>query len=460
MPKFSSTPKGIGNMETQPDTNSSTLVVDGDAAIVMRVLHNHTILPYERLKSLVQQQLESEDSFEPVIAQIEKNKWVENTNQGARLTKTGLDWLEKQGGELDVEGEDIGSSELKKPYDVAKLKMEPKHLSVFQALRKIEKNEIYLNPEFQRAFVWDKTRQSRLIESILIRIPLPAFYLDATDQIKWNVVDGLQRLTTLFNYCRKQTFALTGMQFLNELEGLKFDKLPPQYKVLIEDDTQLLFYNLMPGTPIEAKYTIFSRVNTGGMQLTPQEIRHALNQGNVTILLNRMAKSDAFRLATDGVVESLRMSDRELILRALAFMLLGVDSYKDFKDQDTFLLHAMAELNKLTSDRLAHLEAEFFSSLDKVRTIFGRYSFRKFYSRGGRRSPLNKALFEVWVVTVRDYEKITLQAKKELIIDEFIEQLNEYDSPLGRAISSSTGSNTAVQSRFSEISTILRKVMA
>lgn len=447
-------------MGTQPDTNSSTLVVDGDAAIVMRVIHNHTILPYERLKFLVRQQLESEDSFEPVIAQIEVNRWIENTDQGVRLTNAGQNWLEKQGGELEVEGEDIGGGELKKPYDVAKLKMEPKHLSVFQALRKIEKDEIYLNPEFQRAFVWDETRQSRLIESILIRIPLPAFYLDATDQIKWNVVDGLQRLTTLFNYCRKQSFALTGMQFLSELEGLKFDNLPPQYRVLIEDDTQLLFYNLMPGTPIEAKYTIFSRVNTGGMQLTPQEIRHALNQGNVTILLNRMAKSDAFRLATDGVVESLRMSDRELILRALAFMQFGVACYKDFKDQDTFLLHAMAELNKLTLDQLSQLEAEFFSSLDKVRSIFGRFSFRKFNAREGRRSPLNKALFEVWVVSVRDYEKNVLVAKKELIIDEFINRLNEYGSQLARAISSSTGSNTAVQSRFSEIGSILRKAMS
>lgn len=447
-------------MGTQPDTNSSTLVVDGDAAIVMRVLHNHTILSYERLKSLVQQKLESDDSFEPVIAKIEKEKWVENTSQGVRLTNTGQDWLEKQGGELEVEGEDIGGGELKKPYDVAKLKMEPKHLSVFQALRKIEKDEIYLNPEFQRAFVWDETRQSRLIESILIRIPLPAFYLDATDQIKWNVVDGLQRLTTLNNYCRKQTFALTGMQFLSELEGLKFDDLPPQYKVLIEDDTQLLFYNLMPGTPIEAKYTIFSRVNTGGMQLTPQEIRHALNQGEVTILLNRMAKSDAFRLATDGVVESLRMSDRELILRALAFMRLGVARYRDFKDQDAFLLYAMAELNKLTSDQLSKLEAEFFASLDKVRSVFGRYSFRKFYERGGRRSPLNKALFEVWVMAVRDYEKSVLLQNKELIIDEFINRLNVNDSQLARSISSSTGSNAAVQSRFTEIEGLLKKVIS
>ncbi|MCP4696585.1 MAG: DUF262 domain-containing protein [Gammaproteobacteria bacterium] len=127
--------------------------------------------------------------------------------------------------------------------------MESRHLSVFQALRKIDKKEINLNPDFRRAFVWDEIKQSRLIESILIRIPLPAFYLDATNQIYWIVVDGLQRLTTLHRYCRKQTFALSGLQFLDELNGKRFDALPPKYKVLIEDDTSLLFYNLMPGTP-------------------------------------------------------------------------------------------------------------------------------------------------------------------------------------------------------------------
>lgn len=445
-------------MNTMLNRNSNTLVVDGDAAIVMRVLRNHTNLDYERLKSLVCQQLETEDSFTPVIEYIKQNKWVEDSSEGARLTEAGEVWLDKQGGELAVEEEDSGSNEPKKPYDVAKLKMEPKHLSVFQALRKIEKNEIFLNPEFQRAFVWDDIKQSRLIESILIRIPLPAFYLDATDQVKWSVVDGLQRLTTLYRYCREQKFVLTGLQFLTDLNNLSFNELPQQYKVLIEDDTQLLFYNLMPGTPIEAKFTIFSRVNTGGMQLTPQEIRHALSQGKITTLLGRMAKSDVFRTATEGVVESLRMGDRELILRGMAFMHLGVEKYKQFNELDAFLLHAMAELNKLPDEQLKKLEDDFFVSLDKVRSIFGRYAFRKFYQLNGRRSPLNKALFEVWVVSVRSYEKNTLLSNKKLIINAFLELLNEYGSSFARAISSSTGSSSAVSTRFTEIEQLLKKV--
>lgn len=451
-------------MDTIDKPNSQFLVVDGDAAIVMRILRNHTILSYDRLKFLAIHQLETDDSFEPVINFIKKHKWMDESNEGARLTEAGEQWLARQGGELDVEVEDFGGLVPKKPYDVAKLKMETKNVSVFQALRKIEKEEIVLNPDFQRAFVWDLTKQSQLIESILIRIPLPAFYLDATDQVSWNVVDGLQRLTTLYRYCRKQGFALSNLQFLTELNNLKFDQLPKQYKVLIEDETQLLFYNLMPGTPVEAKFTIFSRVNTGGLQLTPQEIRHALCQGKVTLLLGQMAKSNKFRIATEGVVESLRMGDRELILRVLAFMHLGVEKYKDFTGLDGFLLHAMAQLNTLTDDNLKELETDFYDSLDKVRSIFGKYAFRKFYAINGRRSPLNKALFEVWVVCVRGYEKDALVANKSKIIETFMDKIDPYSisgisSGFIRSISASTGNYSAVLTRFSTIKNLLKSVL-
>lgn len=451
-------------MNSLPRNIQNIIIVDGDAALVMRVIRNHTTLSYSRLKSLVHQQLENEDSFESVIDYVKQNNWIIDSGEETRLTEQGEAWLDKQGSEVAVEDEDLGSesSEPQKPYEVAKLKMETKHLSVFQALRKIEKDEIHLNPEFQRAFVWDVIKQSRLIESILIRIPLPAFYIDATDQVRWNVVDGLQRLTTMFRYCRKQEFALTGLQFLTELNGKRFDDLPQQYKVLIEDDTPLLFYNLMPGTPIEAKFTIFSRVNTGGMQLTPQEIRHALNQGRITLQLSLMAKSNAFRVATEGVVESLRMSDRELILRAMAFMYLGVDKYRQFNELDAFLLHAMAQFNELTAEQLNKLESDFFESLAKVRSIFGRYAFRKFYEPNGRRSPLNKALFEVWVVCVRDYDEEVLQANKHRIIEEFIKLINPYvfgNEGFIRAISSSTGNFFAVKTRFTEIENLLKKVL-
>lgn len=377
-------------------------------------------------------------------------------NDGLKLTNSGRDYLDQiSSDEFNVENEDSSSEGPSKPYLVSKLKMEPKTLSVFQALRKIDKKEIDINPEFQRAFVWDITKQSRLIESVLIRIPLPAFYLDATDQIRWSVVDGLQRLTTLHKFCRNE-FRLTNLQFLNgELNGLTFDELPAAYKVLLEDDTSLQFYNLMPGTPIEAKYTIFSRVNTGGMQLTPQEIRHALNQGKVTRWLKEVAHGAAFIKATEGAVESKRMSDRELVLRTLSFMHFGIESYRQYGELDAFLLASMEQFNSLSDDVLLALKEKFESSLFKVKAIFGKYAFRKFYSVYGRRSPLNKALFEAWVVCVSEYKKEELVRNQRVIIENFINHLVN-DNDFIRSISSSTGSNKAVQDRFLTIERILR----
>jgi hypothetical protein len=444
-------------MEFLVQQNPINPIVDGDAAVLMRVLRNHTSLELDRLKALVNQHFDNDDTFGNLLRYTEKMMWVEVSDDQLRLTEAGELWLDKNGAEFDIEEEDPGNSEPKKPYDVAKLKMESKNISVFQALRKIEKKEIHMNPDFQRAFVWDIVKQSRLIESILIRIPLPAFYLDASDQVRWNVVDGLQRLTTLYRYCRDPGFELTGLQFLGELNGCAFKDLPAHYKVLIEDDTQLLFYNLMPGTPIEAKFTIFSRVNTGGMQLTPQEIRHALSQGKITDLLGKIAKSFEFKNATEGVVESLRMSDRELILRAMAFMHLGFEAYKQFNELDAFLLHAMSEFNKLPDERLRQLEKDFLDSLAKVRALFGRYAFRKFYEVNGRRSPLNKALFEVWVVSVRKYSQKQLLDNKAVIIKGFIDLLNIWEGRFLRSISASTGSFSAVSTRFSEIEKLLEK---
>lgn len=429
----------------------------GDVAVLLRPLRSHTYLTVEELSEYVRKHTGNEDEFENILNYADEQGLISRSDEEVKLTEGGLNWLDANGEELEVE-EEIPGTEGKptRPYAVAKLKLETKNISVFQALRKIEKKEINLNPEFQRAFVWDRVKQSRLIESVLIRIPLPAFYLDATDQVHWSVVDGLQRLTTLWRYCREGSFSLEGLQFLRELEGYTFDDLPPKYQVLIEDDTQLLFYNLMPGTPIEAKFTIFSRVNTGGMQLTAQEIRHALNQGPVTRLLADLATNATFKSATQGVVESLRMSDRELILRALAFMQFGVDAYKEFNEFDAFLLWAMGQLNRLSKRDLEKLSSSFVDSLSKVQLIFGKYAFRKFTSRGGRRSPFNKALFETWITAVRPYSRTMLKGNREQITAAFA-KLVDRSPAFVRSVSSSTASFSAVRLRFSSIEDLLRE---
>jgi hypothetical protein len=442
-----------------PSRNDSPqiLVVDGDVAKLLRIVQEHTNIEKATLIHMAAKLLPTDEAAFSVLEKAVTCGFVIESHIGIMLTEVGQEWLASEGQELFVELEDEETEGLppQRPYDVAKLNMETRNMSVYQALRKIENNQINLQPDFQRAFVWDEVRQSRLIESILIRIPLPAFYLDATDQTNWNVVDGLQRLTTLFNYCRKRAFKLRGLQFLSELENLSFEELPTKYQVLIEDDTQLLFYNLMPGTPIQAKFTIFSRVNTGGMQLLPQEIRHALNQGPATRLLADLAQNTIFRTVTKGVVDTLRMGDRELILRVLAFMHLGFLEYRKFNELESFLVYAMEELNHLPEIQMKTLASDFLQSLQKVDALFGRYAFRKFYAIDGRRSPFNKALFEVWTTTVRNYTLPDLMSNRDEILNGFVELVN-FSETFSRSISSSTSSFTAVSNRFGYIEELLR----
>ncbi|MFM6076911.1 MAG: DUF262 domain-containing protein, partial [Dolichospermum sp.] len=166
-------------------------------------------------------------------------------------------------------------------------------------LKRIEYDEIDLAPEFQRhAGIWTPKNKSRLIESLLIRIPLPAFYIDATNDDQWLVIDGLQRISTFKKFILDDDFTLTELQFLKDLEDKRYSDLPRHYRRRI-DETELTVYLIEPGTPSEVKYNIFERVNTGGLPLNPQELRQAINPGQAIKILKNLAKLPEFKRVTN-----------------------------------------------------------------------------------------------------------------------------------------------------------------
>lgn len=351
--------------------------------------------------------------------------------------------------------------QITKPFDPTLIRVETKPLSMDLLISRIREKEINLMPDFQRqAGIWSDAAQSRLIESMLIRIPLPAFYMDASDENEWLVVDGLQRLTAINRFVLKKELKLSGLEFLNNLSGLGFDQLPRNFKRRITE-TQVTVYLIEKDTPPEVKFNIFKRINTGGLPLSSQEIRHALNQGEATKLLKKLAGSREFKRATDNGIRDHRMAAQECVLRFIAFTLKPYTSYKS-PDFDAFLNSAMEVMNKKPVHELQKLEDSFLKVLEASRDIFGNYAFRKQYKKNAMRNPINKALFETWAVNLsalNDDQITELKQKKDKLIDGFIDLMNGsggFDS----AISQGTGNIAKVKLRFSEISKLIQEVLS
>jgi len=365
-------------------------------------------------------------------------------------------------GTTGVEIEESHSKEvITKPFNPTQIRVEPKAITIDLLVARMREKELELTPGFQRrAGIWTDGAQSRLIESMLIRIPLPAFYMDATDEDNWLVIDGLQRLTTIKRFIIDKQLRLCELEFLTQLYDKSYDELPRNFQRRILE-TQVIVYLIEKGTPSEVKFNIFKRINTGGLPLSAQEIRHALYQGKVTKLLAELAASRDFKKTTANGISDKRMADRECILRFLAFSLTPYTEYK-VPDLDDFLNNTMEKINSANDVELILLKTQFFRTMKDANKIFGPHAFRKMFTKNGKQYPINKALFESWSVNLNKLtnEKVRLlyEEKKDLILNKFIHLMNE-DKEFVTAITQGTGGVKNVRIRFSSIERIIHEVL-
>ncbi len=294
-------------------------------------------------------------------------------------------------------------------------------MNVFNLMERLANNEIDLSPAFQRHWdLWDPKRQSRLIESLMLRIPIPSFYFDTVEEGRWKVIDGLQRLTAFRKYLvNEKKEKLSNLQYLKDFNGKTFDELPRQYIRRIKE-APIIAFCVNKGTPEIVTYNIFQRINTGGLQLSSQEIRNAMYQGNATRLAGKLAVSEEFLEATMHAVKPDRMLDQEYVIRFFSFTEL--DYEQDYHDNiDSFLIQGMKKVNTYSEGELKRIEDTFYRVMRCCQELFGKYAFRKI-SEDGRRGPINKALFELWAVclsTLTEEQLARLTEKKAVFMQEY-----------------------------------------
>ena len=336
-------------------------------------------------------------------------------------------------------------------YPLDSLMIRTDRRTVFDVCRRIDTGVYVLDPEFQRDFIWDEGKQCKLVESAIMRIPLPVFYLAETPEGKVVVVDGLQRLTTFHRFLNNN-LRLKGLEYAKTLNGKLFRELSPKLQNRVED-TSLTLYLIDSQVPEQAKLDIFERVNSG-QPLTKQQMRNCLYLGNATRWLNRMAKSDEFQAATDGGLNWKTMRDRECINRFLGFYENGLSNYTG--NMDNFLKRVLEDKRDAPDSYWEGMTNRFLLSMELNRRVFGAYAFRK-VKDGNRRSVINVALFDVFSVLFAKYGEEIQEKHDKPLQDGFLAMLEEEE--FSDAISFATNGVKKVEFRFRRANTMLEEVL-
>ena len=361
-------------------------------------------------------------------------------------------------GGIEIESEDPDGV-VEYPFDPSKIRVRTQPAVVSLLLSRIEHDEIDLAPDFQHmSGIWNDEKKSRLIESLLLRIPIPVFYVAADWDENWAVVDGVQRLSTIRDYAAGR-FPLSRLEYRSEFEGRRFADLPRAMQRRI-DETQFVVNVIEPGTPPEVTFNIFRRINTGGMALNGQEIRHALNPGPVRAFLKGLAESEEFAEATNRSIRPQRMDDRACVLRFLAFHMTSWEEYSG-NSLDAYLDSAMKEINRMGQDRRNVFADDFRKAMRAAADIFGDDAFRKRYVPGAGRYQVNMPLFEAWSVQLArcSPEQIERLVERRDEVRERFMTLLKQDQEFEQAISLSTGTPRRIRKRFAAIRDLVQEVV-
>ena len=343
------------------------------------------------------------------------------------------------------------------PWDPDKIRIHTKHYSLSQVVEMTEVGDIDLAPDFQREFVWKPPQRWALIESLLLGIPLPSFYFNEDDEGKLQVIDGVQRLTTIYGFVNNE-FKLGKMTYLHDLKGQGFDDLSKPFQRRLKG-AQFVAHVIDPQTPYRVKFDIFRRINTGGTRLSAQEIRHCMSAAQSRDFLAKLVNDESFKIATGGVLNKHpRMADREVALRFIAFRLSDPDDYAKHGSLDEFLGCVTKQLDDMDKHELeGHLRV-FVQGMRNCHAVFGEYAFRKWPEGSERKNPINRALFETWGTVLAGYEEGNIRKSARDLARRAREMMTS-DADFIDSISSTTGDVSRVRTRFAKVRGVVRELV-
>ena len=312
--------------------------------------------------------------------------------------------------------------------------------TIQDVVRRIEQKRYIMDPDFQRDFIWEEAKQSKLIESVAMRIPLPVFYLAEDIEGRMIVVDGLQRLSTFTRFFDDKLVLALPEQ--SDLHKRRFSDLSPKLKNRIED-CNLIFYIIDSKVPERAKLDIFERVNSG-LPLTRQQMRNALFSGNATRFLREETQSTIFLEATGKGLNRRTMRDREFVNRFCAFDLLGHQEYPG--DMDDYLARCLVYMNQMDEKELSLLSAKFHRGLHNNLLLFKQHAFRR-HSQGQQyKTVLNASLWDVMSTGLSNYREDAVLARSNQVKNAVYDLLE--DPIFVDSITRGTSGGSRVKTRF------------
>lgn len=319
-------------------------------------------------------------------------------------------------------------------------------------LQQMIKDQIALNPEFQRRDRWDTKKQSRFVESVIMNVPIPPIFLGEDEYGSYVVLDGRQRLTAIHEFL-KNTYALVGLTVWKELNGQRYTDLEKEglHKALIRRFIPAIL--LLKESSPEVKYDVFDRLNTGGVEANKMEIRNAVFRGGFTKLIQKCSALPEFRRLW-GIPEDAKslsdnsiyttMEDMEYVLRF--FAIRKADEIEG-RFQDYLGLFMKSRNDQYAADPAqATVDESLFSkSIKATLAILGENAFMRESSDGKRRrsAPLADAvLFAMSFV-----DQTALRAGDAELIRATIENLLTSDKIFRDAITQGTNGKGAIQKR-------------